>query len=364
MRRPLMFLPISKPDRNQFLLHAEMLSEQSAYLTQPALRRRSCRSDSAGDGGFVAAAEVVVACQCSDQQQRRLRQVKIGDESIDRAERIGRMDVDFSFALPGFQLAGSGGRFQGSGGRGADGDHAATGLTSPFDSSNRLGRHVGPFAMYLMLARIVGAYRFEGAEADVQGHGGAVDSSILQSLQEFRREVQTRRRGGDGTGDHVEDGLIAFAVGTLGYSLANIGRQRHRADFLQQFDDRTGRRFEQRMLAAVTAINPPLRTGWVVLIRLNLPFTCPCVALANCQCERLSRVGDSPKHKAFCPSLKLGPRIDISTISGGFTLGSETSPRGYRFGFKAVENFKIAPNRLWTYLVLPDRVADQVYFSR
>src|ERR1039457_5758696 len=67
------------------------------------------------------------------------------------------------------------------------------------------------------------------AQADVWRDLGRLDSALVYALQDFRREVQARRRRGDGAERFGVDRLVRLAVGGR-VGAINVGRQRNVAD--------------------------------------------------------------------------------------------------------------------------------------
>ena len=88
---------------------------------------------------------------------------------------------------------------------------------------------------------VVGAQRLEGAGPHVQRDPGAVDAALAERLEQRLVEVQTRRGSGDRAGLARKEALVALAVKSIGHA-ANVRRQRHRAEALEEFQRRSRKR--------------------------------------------------------------------------------------------------------------------------
>lgn len=85
-----------------------------------------------------------------------------------------------------------------------------------------------------MLFERIGRDGAKSSEPDVERHPGSGDSLRLELAKEPVGEVQAGRRGGHGARLAGEDGLVMLDVVGPHFAFANVGRQRHSADPLQQ----------------------------------------------------------------------------------------------------------------------------------
>ena len=94
----------------------------------------------------------------------------------------------------------------------AEGDDAAAGAPGRGDALGGRGRKDAPFAVHMMLARVVGLDRQKGAGADMQGQAREADAASRQCLDQRRGEMQAGGGRGDGTLGAGEDRLVIGAV--------------------------------------------------------------------------------------------------------------------------------------------------------
>ena len=140
--------------------------------------------------------------------------MEIGEQHVDRAEFVRRVDEDVSraFARDHRQAA----RFEDARGRGADGDQPRGGVDfcgSLFADAETLGMHP-------MLGEVFRMDSAERADADVQREEG------VRNLREnFRREMQPRSRRGDGSALAGKDRLITLRIRSLHFAI-KVRRQR------------------------------------------------------------------------------------------------------------------------------------------
>ena len=73
------------------------------------------------------------------------------------------------------------------------------------------GGDLAAFGMHAVLRDVVGAHRQEGAGADMQRDGDALDAALLQRLEQRRREMQPGGRRRDRAVVGGEDGLVVAA---------------------------------------------------------------------------------------------------------------------------------------------------------
>ncbi len=111
---------------------------------------------------------------------------------------------------------------------GADGDDATAALPHGIERRGGRGGNLARFEMHLVLARVLRLHRQEGTGADVQRHEVARDATLIERRHQLRREVQTRRRRGDGAVMRGIRRLIVDAIHCLYCSSArDVWRQRH-----------------------------------------------------------------------------------------------------------------------------------------
>jgi hypothetical protein len=171
-------------------------------------------------------------------QQRRFRQVEVGQQRIDRTDAITGKDEDLRLArerqqfaiVPGPAVAP--GTLQCAHHGGADGDDASTGRARAADLFDQLGADVEPLAVHAMLAHVVDAYRLESAGADMQGDVAELHATRAQRIQQRIVEMQSRGRRRDGADLAREHGLVAFVV--VGARLAVDVRRQRQAAGVQQ----------------------------------------------------------------------------------------------------------------------------------
>ena len=168
--------------------------------------------------------------------------MEIRDHRVDATERARGINEDV--CLSRVVVVGGGGVtaekiFDGANGRRADGDAA-----SARREKDALGcwRQFVDFAVDDVFFDGRRGDRLKRAEADVEGDLGRADADSLEFGQEFGREVQASRGGGDGDlfGAVGVDGLVALdVVGAFGGRAFafDIGRQRNLAEAVGNVGD-------------------------------------------------------------------------------------------------------------------------------
>ena len=111
-------------------------------------------------------------------------------------------------------------------------DAPAALLAGPHLLRRLLGQLVA-LAVHAVLLEALRGDRAERASADVQRHRGPVDAALCEGPQEFVGEVKARGGRRDGAGCAGVDRLVALAI-LLVRSALDVGRERHRADLLQE----------------------------------------------------------------------------------------------------------------------------------
>ena len=184
---------------------------------------------------------IVETAERRDQhEQRRARQMEIGDERVDRAEAVAGRDEDRGLALEGPDGAALVGRaFDQARRSRADRDDPPAARARGVERRRGRGVDASPFGVHLVIARVVRLDRQEGAGADVQGHAMEARPRRLDALEQRRREMQTGGRRGHGAVFAREHGLIVGAVGGAnGAARGDVGRQRRRAEPLDRLVER------------------------------------------------------------------------------------------------------------------------------
>ena len=126
-------------------------------------------------------------------EQRRARQMEIGQHQVDRAEFVAGRDEDRGFAGEGPQFAIlAGGAFQQPQRGRADRDDPPAFGARRIERIGHLGRHRAEFGMHLVAFGVVRLDRQERAGADVQRHLVQGDAARLQPRQQSVREMQAR----------------------------------------------------------------------------------------------------------------------------------------------------------------------------
>ena len=159
--------------------------------------------------------------------------MKIGDQRVDGAETVAGVNKDAGIAL---------GRANGPVFVGDALKHAARGRSDGEDPSAGGAATVDLVGGFLFNVKMLGVHQVvgdarllhgaEGAEPDVQRHLGVSDPLRPDRVEQFRGEMQTRRRGGGGPLLFRVDRLIARQILLF---LVNVGRQGKFADRVEQF---------------------------------------------------------------------------------------------------------------------------------
>ena len=174
------------------------------------------------------------------QQQRRARQVEVGDERIDRTERVGRHDVFAGPAAGRRERAARGvrHRLQCAHARGAHRDQAAAVRARRAHGGSRGRTDIEPLLLHVVVTRVVGGDGPERAGPDMQRDRGSPDATRGEFRQERMSEVQPGGGRGHGPLDPRVHGLIALEVMRTRRAF-DIGRQRDLALRSQHGIERT-----------------------------------------------------------------------------------------------------------------------------
>ena len=149
--------------------------------------------------------------------------MEVGEEGVDGFELVGRVDEDVGFAGAFGDFAVAGQVFEDAGNGGADGGD----FFGCVDFAGGLGFEVVTLGMHLVFAGVIGFDRAEGADADVQGEEGVVEIG-----EDFGREMEPGGGRGDGAVFFGVDGLVAVAVGFVGFAF-HVVRQGEVAVFFE-----------------------------------------------------------------------------------------------------------------------------------
>ena len=184
---------------------------------RPAIRGRRCldqagvavgeKAVALGDGVRVGGLDPVEPGQRRDQhQQRRARQVEIGQQHVDRAKPVARQDEQPRLAVEGPDLAAfGGGAFEEAHAGRADRDDAPAGRARGVDAGGGFGVDDAALGMHAVRSRVVRLDRQKRAGADMQGHGDPGDAARREPVEQSRGEMQPggrRRDGALGAGEH------------------------------------------------------------------------------------------------------------------------------------------------------------------
>ncbi len=116
--------------------------------------------------------------------------------------------------------------------------HASAAGFGGLDLFDRLGFDLAPFTVHRMVGQRIGLDRAEGVEPDVERDPYDGDSAVDELPQHFVGEVQSGRRGGDGSGMPVVDRLVPLSIFFVHFAAANVFRQRHASHAVKQLETR------------------------------------------------------------------------------------------------------------------------------
>lgn len=172
-----------------------------------------------------------------------MRKVEVGEHCSDEAELETGRDEDFCFAGVGNEFPALGLQstmLEGADYGGADGYDAALLMNGAIDSGGCRCAQGVALAMKADVFHAIDAEWREGAEADVKGQAGDLNSLCGEGVEDSGREVEA----GCGRGDRAlllrEDGLIALAI-SKGVVATDVGRQGHVADAIEDVKEVFGR---------------------------------------------------------------------------------------------------------------------------
>ena len=178
-------------------------------------------------GHRVGPADALDPGERGDQhEQRRLRQVEVRDQRIDRLEAIAGRDEQPRLAAV---HAGRGSGFQGAHHGGADRHDASP---AGLDRAPCRRRYGVALRVHAVAAQVLHAHRLERAGADVQRDAGYANALRLQTAEDRVVEVQAGRGGGDSARNAGVDRLVAILVRRVGLAV-DVRRQRHAAETLE-----------------------------------------------------------------------------------------------------------------------------------
>jgi hypothetical protein len=126
--------------------------------------------------------------------------------------------------------------FESSNRCGSDGDDATSAAESPVDGVGGVrGDGIG-FGMEFVIFDLLGVDWLEGSEADLECDFGGLDAALVDSIEDFRSEMQAGGRGCYRSRRLGIDGLIAFAIaGRIG--AGDVGRERDVADAIESGEE-------------------------------------------------------------------------------------------------------------------------------
>ena len=167
--------------------------------------------------------------------------MEVRDEPAGDEESVSRVDEEIGVGAarrhpPAAPLSR---RLQRAGRGGADHDHAPPGLDGGVDArrgvlADRVALGIDRVRLHLRCA-----HRLEGAVADVQRDGRALDARVVERSENRLGEMQPRRRRRDRPGLACEHGLVAIAIEVQVRPL-DVGRQRNVPDRLDGVHHRAG----------------------------------------------------------------------------------------------------------------------------
>lgn len=177
-----------------------------------------------GDGLSVSFHDEVAGGEGGDKHHEGAAgEMEVGEEGIDGAELVGRVDEDVGLAMAGGDFAVAGEVFEDAGHGGADGGDFGSGL----DFGGGFGGEEVLLGVHVVFARVVHFDRSEGAHADVEGEEGVI---------EFCEEIGGEMKAGGGGGDRSfllgVNGLVAVAVGFFHFAVEVVW-EGELADFVE-----------------------------------------------------------------------------------------------------------------------------------
>ena len=132
----------------------------------------------------ISAANIVNAAERRYQhQQRRFRQVKIGDQAFDNIETKPRQDKNIRLTKTTLQRPAYRRAFQGAQCRRAHCRYAPALRAGLFNCIGRLLRHLVPLAVHDVIGKIFHSHRLKRAPADVQRDIGNPNTLRAQRIE-------------------------------------------------------------------------------------------------------------------------------------------------------------------------------------
>ena len=198
---------------------------------------------------------VFITSKCGNQHnQRRFRQVEVGDQSINHLIFIAWINKDLCIAeerLDEIVFGRLRRTFQRTHGGGTYRNHAITARFRRQHRVHHILRHFRIFGMHNVVFDGVYAHRLESTRANVQGDERHFNAFIAQFSQQRIVKMQTRGRCSDGTRFFAVHGLVQLAVGVF-IRTVDIRRQRHMADGVEDIQHAAfvvKLNFKQRVMA-------------------------------------------------------------------------------------------------------------------
>ena len=142
-----------------------------------------------------------------------MREMKIGQQGVDPLELVGRVDEDVRAALAAMEIRRG---FEHAGGGGADSDDAVGRFVGRFEA---IGDGID-FLVHFVIEEEFGFDGPEGAKSHMKRNEG-----VGAAGEQFRGEMETRRRSRDRSGLARVDGLVALEILGRVLALAKISRR-------------------------------------------------------------------------------------------------------------------------------------------
>ena len=163
--------------------------------------------------------------------------MEVGDEGVDGLELVARIDKNGGFAGFGgeFGVALEVG-FERADRGGADGEDFMPGGADGVEGGGGGFGDVIFFGVHLVILDVVDLDGAEGPKADMEGDFDDMDTFLLDLVEEFWGEMKAGGGGGSGAEFVGVDGLI---VGLVLELLMDVGRERHGAEAVENFEEDT-----------------------------------------------------------------------------------------------------------------------------
>src|ERR1700688_3657501 len=166
----------------------------------------------------VGASPALVTDECGEQhEQRRTWLMKVGEQTVDRAKAMSRMDEKAGGTGSGAKRLGvARAALEHTDDGGPDRDHAPTAALRRLDRRRGAGRERVSLGMHWVVLDTVGADGSKRRQPDIEAKRGPADVRIAKPLDHRCGEVQPRGRCGSRVrGAGCVGGLIPLGVAQL-----------------------------------------------------------------------------------------------------------------------------------------------------